>query len=147
MQVGVVWMASGIVSLSLNGNINVFNPTVPRPIKVIAGHQVAITAFHVDQAQGKLYSGSFDGVVSARSIETSENVKVASENKKSVNGAAHGNKIVGLARIGDFLFSAGWDDSIKIADPVKNEYIGSVAVVGQPAQLSGNSAAGKIYFI
>ena len=58
MQVSVLWTPTRVVSVSLNGNINFIDPGHPSgPIKVLQGHQVAITGITLDRATGVIYSG------------------------------------------------------------------------------------------
>ena len=40
MQVAVLWAPSHIVSVSLNGNINLFDPATPDPVRVLQANQV-----------------------------------------------------------------------------------------------------------
>ena len=43
-QVGVLWTAGGILSLSLNGTLNVFDLASPVPVRTIQAHQVGCVA-------------------------------------------------------------------------------------------------------
>jgi len=152
MQVAVVWTPVGnnIVSLSLNGDLNLLNPDTPgAPSRVLQSHQVGITAMCIDQASSTLLTGSFDGVVCARSLETGASHKVLGSDKKSLNGGAHSNKVTGMAFLpGVGLVSVGWDDTLRVAtDPAVagSRYGGdAVALNGQPIALASAPAAGIV---
>ncbi|KAJ2098334.1 WD40 repeat-like protein [Coemansia sp. S100] len=59
-QVGNLWAGEHIISLSLSGDINVLEMGNERPVRVITGHQKAITAAALTPS-GTLYTGSYDG--------------------------------------------------------------------------------------
>jgi WD40 repeat protein len=69
MQVSVLWARGFLISLSLNGSINLFDVSSPSPIRTIEAHQGAITAMDYDAASKTVFTGSFDGVVCAYNIE------------------------------------------------------------------------------
>lgn len=143
MQNAVLWTTGGIVSVSLNGDLNIFKTLdVTRPSTVIKGHQTSVSALHVDARAGRIYSGSHDGVVMVRDAAGALPYKVASQNKKSLNDAAHGGKVTGLLVTGDQLVSTGFDDMLRFADPVTRAYVDSVATNGQPIALAGCEVPG-----
>ena len=144
MQVGVVWLRSGeILSLSLNGNFNIFNLGSPAaPVRIIQDHQVSITAMTLDAATATLYTGSFDGVVCSRNLMTGVTQKLISpDKKKDLAGAVHGGKLVGLGFSNDEVISAGWDDFIRFADPRTGIYSDGMALNGQPTGLATSNLA------
>ncbi|KAJ2805887.1 WD40 repeat-like protein [Coemansia guatemalensis] len=59
-QVGNVWAGEHIVSLSLSGALNYLQMDSATPVRVVAGHQRAITAAALTQKQA-LYTASYDG--------------------------------------------------------------------------------------
>jgi len=143
MQHAVVWTAAGIVSVSLNGDLNIFKTMdVTRPTTVIKGHQVSVSSLFVDARAGRIYSGSNDGVVIVRDVSATLPHKVASQNKKSVNDAAHGGKVTGLLVSGEQLISSGFDDSLRFADLSTRAYVDSIATNGQPIALAGGDVPG-----
>jgi len=158
MQVGVVWAATGhVVSVSLNGNVNVLDldsPATGTPRRVVQAHQVAITALAADPATHTLYSGSFDGVVCAHQLSPGggsgsgwNTVRLRGADKKHLSGAAHTNKVAGLAvRPGGAgeLLSVGWDDSLRFADTRAQAYVAAdtCATSGQPCGLAVGPVTG-----
>jgi hypothetical protein len=62
-----------MISLSLNGNLNYFDPTGAaslEPVRVVQGHQSGLSAMLIDRANGTLYTGSNDGVVCSTPLST-----------------------------------------------------------------------------
>lgn len=136
-QVAVLWTANHMVSVSLNGNINVLDRANPSSPRVIHAHQVAITALHVDVARKVAYTGSFDGVVIARDLTTpGKAVRVAGTDKRNIPGGAHGGKVVAIATHGDEVLSVGWDDSLRTASAATNAYSADTGLTGQPSDLT-----------
>jgi WD40 repeat protein len=142
MQVAVAWTETHMLSLSLNGNINVLNAGTPLPVGKYESHQAAINSLCVDPLSNLLYTGSIDGVVCVRNIESGESVKVVSQDKKNVAGGAHGGKVSGIAVTGDMVVSVGWDDSVRFADPNSKSYVYSSGLTGQPCAIASSSVPG-----
>lgn len=91
LQVGVLWTNHALISLSLNGVLNLLDPAVAEgPVGTVHAHQVALTAMAFDPASEVLYSGSYDGVVCRRSLESGETVKLVGQDKRNIAGGAHG---------------------------------------------------------
>jgi WD repeat-containing protein 1 (actin-interacting protein 1) len=146
MQVSVLWMQNYILSVSLNGNINVLDLDNPsKPKKVIYAHQVAITGMCLD-AHKTLYTGSFDGVVCAHNLnyEGISSTKVAGVDKKTLCSYAHNGKVAGLAvnTAGDLL-SIGWDDTVRFADVNAHAYTANAhSLAKQPCAIATGSKSG-----
>jgi len=147
MQVAALWTATHMVSLSLNGNLNILDTASPSTPAVLQAHQVAVNTVYVDPATNTCYTGSCDGVVCARShmLGAPEGAAVTrrcvGEDKRLISGNAHSNKIVGLSVVGSSLVSVGWDDCLRVAaldaaDPTCGVYARSVALTGQPSGLA-----------
>ncbi len=138
MQNSVVWNKDSIISISLNGNINIFNRSnTAAPERVINAHQVAITASVVDHTTQTLYSGSYDGVIIARQLQgTYDAVKFSGGDKRSISNAIHGGKLVGLVIIDDTLVSVGWDDKIRWASASSRNYHTEADLNGQPVAIA-----------
>ena len=148
MQAAVLWTDNYMISVSINGDINILDPdNVSTPKKTLQNHQVAITSLYLEKGTNNLYTGSFDGVVIVRDLETKNSKKVISSDKKSVCGAAHSNKIVGLTVQSGSIISAGWDDRIRFASPETNQYHSEVALNGQPVALASNEVSDFIVVI
>ncbi|CAJ0904569.1 11324_t:CDS:10 [Entrophospora sp. SA101] len=98
-QVGNLWQGEYILSLSLSGDINYLDLKSPSPVKVVKGHQKAITALTRDK-DGTLFTGSYDEEGSS----------------KSINGQGHTNQIVQIISQGNKIVSVGMDDKVKFID-------------------------------
>ena len=141
MQVGVICIGSLILTLSLNGNINYFDPSVgsPAPVRVVQGHQVAITSLTVDRENGVVYTGSYDGVVCSTNFSAGViTTRLNGSDKRNISGAAHSGMIAGLTVVGPTLLSIGWDDTIRKADVFSNNYVGETSTNGQPSGISSS---------
>lgn len=141
MQVGAICAGQLILTLSLNGNINYFDPTSgsPAPVRVLQGHQVAITALTVDRENGVVYTGSYDGVVCATNFAAGAIcTRLIGTDKRNVSGAAHGGLISGLTVVGPVLNSIGWDDTLRKADVTSNTYVNETPTNGQPCGISSS---------
>lgn len=109
-QVGVVVANDTIVSLSLNGNINLFNHKEKSPFKTYYGHQRAITAVC---ANGKnLVTGDAGGSL----------VQWELVDKKLLNPEPrpfgtrmdhHSNFVTSISAAGEGYVTAGWDDKLR----------------------------------
>lgn len=139
MQVAVLWTATNhMISVSLNGNINVLNKDTPAQHKLIQGHATPLTCIHM--SNGVVYTGSSDGVVCSRSgVNATLMHRAISSDKKQLYGNAHANKVVGLTECGGSLVSVGWDDCIRYATPAQDAacvYNNSIALNGQPTGIA-----------
>jgi WD40 repeat protein len=124
MQVGLLWSKDFFLSLSLNGDINMLDPSFAssRPVSVIQGHQGAVTSMFFDRERKTLFSGSLDGVIISRDLSTGRVYKVKGSDKKHIAGACHTNKVTGIAVMDDELVSVGWDDQVRYASVASNLY-------------------------
>lgn len=139
-QVAVLWTKTHILSFSLNGNINILNRASPdAPERVIQSQQVSITALAIDRATQSLFTGSYDGVVCKRSLVAAPDaLRVKGTDKFSVCGAAHGNKVTGMAVVQGGLVSVGWDDKIRFSstEDATAAYHTDLELNGQPIALA-----------
>ncbi|KAF7325637.1 WD40 repeat-like protein [Mycena kentingensis (nom. inval.)] len=105
-QVGNVWSReSDIVSLSLSGDLNVFDArTGDKPARVFTGPQKAITAV-APSSSSTFLTGTADG----RIVEYT----TASGEVAPVSGDGHTNIVVGLAASDGKVFSTGFDDRVR----------------------------------
>lgn len=140
-QVSVLWNKDDtILSVSLNGNINVIAPGTSTsstgPSSVLFAHQVSITTMTYHAASNSLFTGSNDGVVVSRPLADQFTArKVLGSDKKSLCGAVHTGKLVGLVTVDDDLVSVGWDDRIRWASITSNAYHSEQTLNGQPISL------------
>lgn len=126
-----------MLSVSLNGNINILNSASPSNPHIIQANQVAITSMCFDQASETLYTGSFDGVVVATDILSGVSTKVKGTHKPNGNyyrGEIHHGKISGLTMCAGSLVSVGWDDSIRFSTGA--QCTAAAPLVGQPCAVA-----------
>ncbi|PWY97090.1 putative actin interacting protein 1 [Testicularia cyperi] len=130
-QVGLVWAAERIVSLSFSGELNVI---VAGRASKLYGACKGFGPRALDVAEGgALVGGSFDGRVLTWSAEGV---------CKPVRGAGHSNAVLGVHSTRDGVVTVGMDDSVrKLAD---GEFVGAAtALSGQPKG-SAASASGTV---
>jgi WD40 repeat protein len=142
MQCACIWAGESLVSVSLRGDLSCFSTTPSEgPSTVWQGHQVSITALSPTPGEGgQLISGSFDGVVCAWS-EDAVARRLKGTDARSVCGAAHSNKVSGLAVASMGVISVGWDDTIRLANLKEGSYVNSVATNGQPNSVAASPSS------
>ncbi|CAG8520722.1 11111_t:CDS:10 [Paraglomus occultum] len=96
-QVGNVWRGSYLISLSLSGNINYLDEASPKPVRIVKGHQKAITAL-TKTDEKTLFTG---------------NEGHATE----LDGQGHSNQVTQLVNHKNAIYSVGMDDSLREIDP------------------------------
>lgn len=153
MQQCVTWTTLGLISVSLSGDINFINHRASGfPERVQQGHQVSIICMSVNARDGRLITGSFDGVICGTELNRncfgSKIMAAASmRTKQNIAGAAHGNKVSGLVLAdGGRVVSVGWDDAVREArwpNDAQGEFVSDLATDGQPAAV-GVSASGDV---
>lgn len=153
MQVAVVFCGEQLVSVSLNGNINMLDAGAERPREVYQAHQGAITAmtpYPVSVSGGgaaanKILTGSFTGVVCAWDPATGKAKRCTGGKAVPVTCAVHSNKVTGIATCSSGVVSVGWDDTLRLApfggadaesgSPV---FSASVDTTGQPCGVAAS---------
>ncbi|KAJ3182926.1 WD repeat-containing protein 1 [Gaertneriomyces sp. JEL0708] len=103
-QVGSLWQGEHLITLSLSGDINYFNPTVDKVTRTVKGHQRGITALAVDQHK-TLFSGSYDGRICSWSS--------GSETAEVPTGSGHSNQVSGITTENGKVYSVGMDDTFR----------------------------------
>jgi WD40 repeat protein len=141
MQVSVLWTQSHMLSVSLNGNVNYWEAGSVAPVRIVQGHQVAIMTLALDAQNRMVYTGSFDGVVCATPLDTCVPLRMIGTDKRSVCGASHGGKVVGMALHNNQILSIGWDDCIRVGDLATNSYVADVSTNGQPRGIASHPAS------
>ncbi|TKA30414.1 hypothetical protein B0A50_02641 [Salinomyces thailandicus] len=143
-QVGVTWPAGRddglIISVDLEGNLNYFQEGKDKPIRVVAGHQKAVTAASYLPDSKSLWTGSYDG--RARSWDLGSGVA------HLVDGEMHSNYVSGIsASPGEGrTYSIGWDDTLRTIDASQRSFTGgSVKTDGQPKGVAVANVAGKAH--
>ncbi|KAF2857942.1 WD40 repeat-like protein [Piedraia hortae CBS 480.64] len=108
-QVGVTWPAGRkdglIISLDLEGNLNyLLLDQGSGPVRIVRGHQKAITAAAYVEETNVLCTGSSDGKM---------RVWDANGVASAPTGEVHANYISGMTVSGGQIFSVGWDDTLR----------------------------------
>lgn len=144
MQVAVAWSSTFMLSVSLNGDINILNMAEPvAPARIIQGHQVSITSMYLDRTTSTLFTGSFDGVIMSRNLSTGSATKIKGSDKRNICGGAHSGKVIGLGMIeGGELVSAGWDDCLRYTNCATLLSSGDQALIGQPCGMANGTMIG-----
>ncbi|TRM63711.1 WD40-repeat-containing domain protein [Schizophyllum amplum] len=126
-QVGNAWSGeSDIVSLSMTGDLNVFDPRIgDKPARVLQAPQKAVTAAAGPIASDTFLVGTADGRV--LSYSTAANAST------TLSGAGHSTLVSGIAASGDTLCSVGFDDHVREIAPGAKEYSAAgMATTTQP---------------
>lgn len=141
-QVGVIiphGRSDGIIiSVNLDGELIYLKQGKAEPVRVVQGHARGITALAAssDGKGDSLWTGSFDGRVCHWDVKTG----VATV----VEGPPHTNKIAQLTGHSGQIYSAGWDDMVKVVDESAKTFLGQS--INLPAQPGGASASdGALY--
>jgi len=126
-----------IVSLSLSGNLNVFDPsTGDKPTNVIYGTTKAINATAL--CSKTFFSGSYDGRVAALDLVTAA-ITLAS-------GEGHTANIVGLASSGEKIFSTGYDDRVREIEVGKKAFTSvSSPTSSQPSSIAAEPGSDFVF--
>ena len=127
-----------MMSLSLNGNVNMYSPDSELPVRIIQGHQAAVSAVTVNRETGLIYSGSTDGVVCCTDANTGVSTRLMGPSAiKSVCCGVHSGKVVSLAVCNNAqLISVGWDDMMRTASLENHEYHTEKSCDGQPSSVA-----------
>lgn len=121
-QVGCLWTAKHIISLSLGGNLAFLERGKSEPVQRIYGHQRAITALGKTEDRKHLLTGSYDGGLCAWDA--------ASLTAAPLEGEGHTGQAVQFATAGSSSCSVGFDDTLRILDGTK--YTKSISLASQP---------------
>ncbi|AAS50728.1 ABL043Wp [Eremothecium gossypii ATCC 10895] len=127
-QVGVVVTRdSNIISVSLDGTLNVFSIESDKPIKTIEGHKKGITALKTNP----LVTASYDGRVLEWSAEGTAAV-----------AAMHSNSVTSINNVGGRTCTVSWDGTLKVDNEEKHKFPddpkASVAFEGMVALITNN---------
>ena len=142
MQVAVVWKADKIISLSLSGNLNIWQVDSQAPVGVLMGHQMQLTAVCADAQTGTIFTGSSDGVICH--WNEGIGVKFSGAQPRSIPGAIHGGRVAGIAVTSAGVVSAGWDNALRFGDASAGSFGDSVSTDGQPLCMSAVGAGSDV---
>lgn len=141
-QVGVViphGRSDGlIISVNLEGELIYLNEGREDPIRVLQGHSKSITALGEGSGgnSNTIWSGSFDGKVCHWDLKTGT--------PTTVDGQQHTNQIARLVSVGGKVYSAGWDDTLRVVDESAVTFLGeSIKLPAQPKDVG--AANGLVY--
>lgn len=132
MQMSCLWHGEYILSLSLSGAINYWDPAKPdAPSKVIHGHTSPITASVSDITTGRLYTGDRAG-----------RLAVWNDGEATwFTGKGHG-KAIGCMAVscdGSTIWTGGYDDKIMCHETKSQEFSGdSVVCGGRPVAVAAS---------
>lgn len=121
-QLGVVFAGEILISLGLSGELRYLSSVSETPVKVIYGHQKAITALTVSGPS--IYTGSYDGRIVNWDIKTGES--------KLVEGDGHNSLVVSLLNSGSAVWSTAWDDTLKAISGLKFKDNTTLSLGAQP---------------
>ncbi|KAJ7717627.1 WD40 repeat-like protein [Mycena maculata] len=129
-QVGNVWSReTDIVSLSLSGDLNVFDPRVgDKPARIVTGPQKPITAV-APTGSGTFLAGTADGRVVQYTAASGEAVVAT--------GDGHTSLVVGLAAApSGKVFSAGYDDRVREIGAGASFSAAAISTAAQPKAIA-----------
>ncbi|KAL1310979.1 hypothetical protein AAFC00_001199 [Neodothiora populina] len=145
-QVGVTWPHGRddglIISIDLDGNLNYLMEGKDKPVRVVRGHQRAITAAGFSESNKTLWTGSYDGRVSAWDISAGSADQVDGESPK--------NYISGFAtsESDGRIHTVSWDDTLRTIDASTKSFTGSLAKTeGQPKAVAVASTGKPITLV
>jgi WD repeat-containing protein 1 (actin-interacting protein 1) len=141
-QVGVTWPGGRsdglVISVDLEGNLNYFQEDNNKPVKVVRGHQKAITAADGLSESKTLWTGSSEG--RARSWDLSTGAA------RLVDGEMHSNYVSGMKASPQDgrVYSVGWDDTLRTIDASQQSFTGNATKTdGQPKSVAVAIVGGK----
>ncbi|KAJ2711071.1 WD40 repeat-like protein, partial [Coemansia spiralis] len=107
-QLGNLWAGKHIVSLSLSGDFNYISTDSTEPVRVVVGHQKAVTAAALAHPQ-TLYTASYDGRLCAWDFAGAPGIAAA------VGGPTGGARVESAAASGDLVALGSLDDTLRFA--------------------------------
>ncbi|KAG9893537.1 tricorn protease domain 2-containing protein, partial [Aureobasidium melanogenum] len=141
-QVGVTWPSGRsdglVISVDLDGNLNYLQEGNDKPVRVVHGHQKAITAAGYTPKDKTLWTGSYDGRVRAWDLSTAEG--------RNVDGESPKNYVSGFApsHSDGRIYSVSWDDTLRTIDASTRSFIGSSSKTdGQPKSVTVAASGSK----
>jgi len=125
-QVGNTWSGErNLVSLSLSGNLNVFEPRMPeRSTKVFSVSVVrllclSINSYIIPQAPqtaiNAITTAKSDTFLTGTASGRVYSYSVTEGESATITGTSHSSYIAGLATLDkeDTIYSVGWDDNVR----------------------------------
>jgi WD40 repeat protein len=151
MQQSIVWLAGeggAIVSTSLEGTLNFFNPAdvAAGPTRRVWGHNAPLVALECSPSAG----GGSDALVTACAggrlcVWAPKDEAGTLYEATAVTGAhAPTKKCAGIALAGGLLAVASWDDKLRLGRVSPPELTASVALGAQPRGVAASPAAPEV---
>jgi len=114
-QVGCLWQGNHLLSVSLNGKINyVDRNNNDKPLRVIHGHNKAITSVVYDNNEKNFYTGSFDAVLTKWNETDGSN--------DCFVGSGHTNQIQSMFIQNGNLVTGSMDGTVRVTPLATREY-------------------------
>lgn len=140
-QVGVTWPSGRsdglVISLDLEGNLNYLVEGNNKPVKVVRGHQKAITAAGFTDDTETLWTGSYEGRVCAWDVSSGAADKVDGDSPKNYVSGFASSKSDGR------IHSVSWDDALRTIDTKTRSFTGTAAKTdGQPKGVATTTTSG-----
>ncbi|GAB7346680.1 hypothetical protein MBLNU459_g1802t1 [Dothideomycetes sp. NU459] len=141
-QVGVTWPSGRsdglVISVDLDGNLNYLAEGNDKPIRVVRGHQKAITAARFTADSNTLWTGSYEGRVCAWDAASGAADKVDGESPKNYVSGFAASKSEGR------IYSVSWDDTLRTIDTSTRSFTGASAKTdGQPKGIAATTSSAK----
>ncbi|KIM46699.1 hypothetical protein M413DRAFT_440287 [Hebeloma cylindrosporum] len=132
-QVGNTWSGqSDLVSLSISGDLNVFDPrTGDKPTRIFSAPQKSVTAIAPSSDNKTFLTGTADGRVYSYSTSSLESTGLGGEN--------HSNNVSGLASSSSDgkVYSVGFDDTIREIEADGSSFLpASASTASQPKSIA-----------
>ena len=129
MQVGCIWQGPYLVSLSLRGHLTYLDKNSPRSHgKVITGHNKSIDTVAYHRPTNRIYTGSYDAVVTRWNGDSGEN--------EALGGDGHKNAVIRLRFQGDDMFTVSVDDTLRVTRAGSDFTGEKVSLGGKPFGLA-----------
>ncbi|KAJ2751180.1 WD40 repeat-like protein, partial [Coemansia nantahalensis] len=136
-QVGNLWAGDRVVSLSLSGDLNYLSVDSASPVRVITGHQKAITAAALAHPQ-TLYTASYDGRLCTWDFAGAPGTAAA------VGGPTGGARVEGAAASGDLVALGCLDDALRFARAGAVAAASAVALPAGPRSVALDAAGATV---
>ena len=132
-QNGIVWANENtIVSVSLSGTLNLFDPREGSKWRKLHGPARAITAGALVEKDQTFYAGSFDGSIKRLDLQGGD--------WEDISGTGHSALISSVVASGDKVWTAGWDDKATCIESGTFTDT-TIPTKGQPTGIAANASA------
>jgi WD40 repeat protein len=119
-QLGCLWFGETLISVSLEGDLTYLPSGGGAPLRVVKGHNKAITGMTADPSGQYLYTSSYDARIIRWEVRTGVNA--------AFNGTGHSNQVEQLVIQGKNLVSCAMDNTVRLTSLDTLTYGASVGV-------------------